>query len=50
MSFTVAKLESLIVNLLKEKGIGHLNGKAIARDEVYKEIFEQPENFKKYQG
>lgn len=45
MKFTEAHLESAIIELLVAEGYPPVD-----RDEVYKEIFEQAENFKKYQG
>ena len=42
MKITEAQLESDIIELLEAKGYPPVD-----RDEVYKEIFEQAENFKK---
>lgn len=45
MKFTEAQLESAIIELLGAEGYLYVD-----RDEIYKEIFEQAENFKKYKG
>ena len=44
MKFTKKRLEQAIIELLEGEGYPHVD-----RDEVYKEILEQAENFKKYQ-
>jgi type I restriction enzyme R subunit len=45
VKFTEAQLESVILELLEAECYPPVD-----RDEVYKEIFEQAENFKKHQG
>lgn len=42
LKFSEAQLESAIIELLGTKGYPHVD-----RDEIYKEIFEQAENFTK---
>lgn len=42
LNFTEAQLKGAIIELLQEQGYP-----PVGRDEVYKEIFEQAENFKK---
>jgi len=44
--FTEAKLEQAFIELLEKQNIPYTPGHLIDRDEVYKEIFEQAENFK----
>lgn len=45
MKFTETQLESAIIELLGVEGCPPVD-----RDEVYKEIFEQAENFKKHKA
>ena len=47
--FTEAKLEQAFIELLGNEDFPHFLGNTISRadDEVYKDIFEQAENFKK---
>nr|WP_196248008.1 type I restriction enzyme endonuclease domain-containing protein [Alteromonas macleodii] len=45
LNFTEAQLKGAIIELLEEQGYPPVD-----RDEVYKEIFEQAENFKKHRA
>lgn len=49
MKFNEAQLEQAFIDLLGKEGYPHVIGEVISRAtvEVYKEIFEQAENFKK---
>jgi hypothetical protein len=52
MTFSEDKLEQAVIEQLQAEGFRYLSGKELLKKphEVYKEIFEQAENFKKYQA